>query len=130
MPTSDVNDTGSKNDKEKMQTSIIQLIDELVSYMNRTRSVLKLMILSSFILAPLCLMLTAVLIIHPFFMHRILFRFPHIGIFLLFFIGVSVILASIWLYIGLTEREFFSNWDNKYLRYKLSKNQLDKEVRK
>jgi hypothetical protein len=75
----------------------------------------------------LCLMLTAVFTLHPFFLHRILFMFPHLGIFLLFFIGVSVILSSIWLYMGLSERRFFSNWGDKYNRYKLLKSRLDKE---
>ena len=126
---SDTDSDNSTNGREKSQdkSSVIQLIDELVYHMNRTRDVFKLMILSSFILAPLCLMLTAVFTIHPFFLHRILFRFPHLGIFLLFFITVSVILASIWLYMGLSERSFFSDWNNKYNRYKLLKSRLDKE---
>src|SRR5215469_15077474 len=129
--SSDASDAESKdsNRTEKVQnkTSVVHLIDELVFHMNRTRGLFKLMILSSFILAPLCLMLTAVFTLHPFFLHRILFKFPHLGIFLLFFIGVSVILSSIWLYMGLSERTFFSNWNNKYNRYKLLKSRLDKE---
>jgi len=130
--SSDASDAESKdsNRTEKVQnkTSVVHLIDELVSHMNRTRGLFKLMILSSFILAPLCLMLTAVFTLHPFFLHRILFRFPHLGIFLLFFIGVSVILSSIWLYMGLSERIFFTQWENKYNRYKLLKSRLDKEL--
>ena len=129
MSSSDADSNNSTKDTEKIKnkTSVNQLIDELISHMNRARSVFKIMILSSFILASVCLMLTAVLIIHPFLMPRIMVRFPQIGIFLMFFIGVSVILASIWLYMGLSERRFFSNWDNKFIRYKLLKNQLDKE---
>ena len=130
--SSDASDAESKdsNRTEKVQnkTSVVHLIDELVSHMNRTRGLFKLMILSSFILAPLCLMLTAVFTLHPFFLHRILFKFPHLGIFLLFFIGVSVILSSIWLYMGLSERIFFTQWENKYNRYKLLKSRLDKEL--
>jgi hypothetical protein len=127
---SDPEPNNSTNGTEKVQnkSSVIQLIDELVSHMDRTRGVFKIMILSSFILAPLCLLLTAVFTIHPFLLHRILFKFPNLGIFLLFFIGVSVILASIWLYMGLSERSFFSNWENKYNRYKLLKRRLDKEL--
>jgi hypothetical protein len=60
--------------------------------------------------------------------YRILFRFPDIGVFLLFFIGVSIMLASMWLYIGLSEQRFFSNWDKKFSRYTSLKNQLDKEL--
>jgi hypothetical protein len=47
----------------------------------------------------------------------------------LFFIVVSVILASIWLYMGLSEQRFFFNWNSKFIRYKFLKNQLDKESR-
>jgi hypothetical protein len=128
---------GNKNDgdnsikdteKEHNKTSVVELLDALISHMNAVRSVFKVMILSSFILAPLSLMFAAVLVIHPFFIQRILFRFPDVGVFLLFFIGVSIMLASMWLYIGLSEQRFFSNWDKKFSRYTSLKNQLDKEL--
>jgi hypothetical protein len=115
-------------EKEHNKTSVVELLDALISHMNAIRSVFKVMILSSFILAPLSLMFAAVLVIHPFFIQRILFRFPDVGVFLLFFIGVSIMLASMWLYIGLSEQRFFSNWDKKFSRYTLLKNQLDKEL--
>jgi hypothetical protein len=129
MSTSTSNGNDANNSvKEKDKTSVVEVLDELIFHMNSTRTVFKIMILSSFILAPLSLMLAAVLVIHPFFMHRILFRFPDIGVFLLFFIGVSIMLASMWLYIGLSEQRFFSSWDKKFSRYTSLKNQLDKEL--
>jgi hypothetical protein len=115
-------------EKEHNKTSVVELLDALISHMNAIRSVFKVMILSSFILAPLSLMFAAVLVIHPFFIQRTLFRFPDVGVFLLFFIGVSIMLASTWLYIGLSEQRFFSNWDKKFRRYTSLKNQLDKEL--
>ncbi len=115
-------------EKEHNKTSVVELLDALISHMNAIRSVFKVMILSSFILAPLSLMFAPVLVIHPFFIQRILFRFPDVGVFLLFFIGVSIMLASMWLYIGLSEQRFFSNWDKKFSRYTSLKNQLDKEL--
>jgi hypothetical protein len=129
MASSDGNDNDSNNSiKDQNKTSVVELLDELISHMNTTRSVFKVMILSSFILAPLSLMLAAVFIIHPFFMNRILFRVPEVGFFLLLFIGVSIMLASMWLYIGLNEQRFFANWDKKFTRYTSLKNQLDKEL--
>lgn len=126
---SDDNDTNkSIKNTENEKTSIVELLDELISHMNATRNIFKVMILSSFILAPLSLMLASVFVIHPYFMHRILFRFPDIGIFLLFFIGVSIMLASMWLYIGLSEQRFFSNWDKRFGRFTSLKNQVDKEL--
>jgi len=115
-------------EKEHSKTSVVELLDALISHLNAIRSVFKVMILSSFILAPLSLMFAAVLVIHPFFIQRILFRFPDVGVFLLFFIGVSIMLASMWLYIGLSEQRFFSNWDKKFSRFTSLKNQLDKEL--
>jgi hypothetical protein len=119
--SSDNNNNDSDNtikdtEKDQNKTSVVELLDELISQMNTARSVFKVMIISSFILAPLSLMLAAVFVIHPFFMHRILFRIPEVGIFLLLFIGVSIMLASMWLFIGLSEQRFFSNWDKKYNR--------------
>jgi len=115
-------------EKEHNKTSVVELLDALISHMNAIRSVFKVMILSSFILAPLSLMFAAVLVIHPFFIQRILFRFPNVGVFLLFFIGVSIMLASMWLYIGLSEQRFFSNWDKKFSRFTSLKNQLNREL--
>ena len=124
----DSNNSINNTEKDQYETSVVELLDELISHMNTARSVFKVMIISSFILAPLSLMLAAVFVIHPFFMHRILFRIPEVGIFLLFFIGVSIMLASMWLYIGLSEQRFFSNWDKKFSSYMSLKNQLDKEL--
>jgi hypothetical protein len=124
----DADNSIKDTEKEHNKTSVVELLDALISHMNAIRSVFKVMILSSFILAPLSLMFAAVLVIHPFFIQRILFRFPDVGVFLLFFIGVSIMLASMWLYIGLSEQRFFSNWDKKFSRYTSLKNQLDKEL--
>jgi len=37
-------------------------------------------------------------------------------------------LASMWLYIGLSEHRFFSNWDKRFGRFTSLKNQVDKEL--
>jgi hypothetical protein len=71
MSASKSNDNDSNNsikdtEKDQNKTSVVELLDELVSHMNTARSVFKVMIISSFILAPLSLMLAAVFIIHLF----------------------------------------------------------------
>jgi hypothetical protein len=94
-------------EREQDKTSVPELLDELILHMNSVRSVFKVMILSSFILAPMSLILASIIVIHPFFMNRIMFRLPQVGVFLFIFIGVSVMLASMWLYIGFSEQRFF-----------------------
>jgi hypothetical protein len=117
-----------KDAHEENKVSAPELLDELIMHMNSMRNVFKVMILSAFILAPISLMLAGVLVIHPFFLHRIFFRFPEVGVFLLFFIGVSMMLASMWLYIGLSEQRFFSNWDKKFARFTSLRDKLDREL--
>lgn len=117
-----------KDAHEENKGSAPELLDELIMHMNSMRNVFKVMILSAFILAPISLMLAGVLVIHPFFLHRIFFRFPEVGVFLLFFIGVSMMLASMWLYIGLSEQRFFSNWDKKFARFTSLRDKLDREL--
>lgn len=117
-----------KDAHEENKVSAPELLDELILHMNSMRNVFKVMILSAFILAPISLMLAGVLVIHPFFLHRIFFRFPEVGVFLLFFIGVSMMLASMWLYIGLSEQRFFSNWDKKFARFTSLRDKLDREL--
>jgi hypothetical protein len=117
-----------KDAHEENKVSAPELLDELIMHMNSMRNVFKVMILSAFILAPISLMLAGVLVIHPFFLHRIFFRFPEVGVFLLFFIGVSMMLASMWLYIGLSEQRFFSNWDKKFARFTSLRDKLDREM--
>ena len=117
-----------KDAHEENKVSAPELLDELILHMNSMRNVFKVMILSAFILAPISLMLAGVLVIHPFFLHRIFFRFPEVGVFLLFFIGVSTMLASMWLYIGLSEQRFFSNWDKKFARFTSLRDKLDREL--
>lgn len=47
---------------------------------------------------------------------------------ILVFITISVILASIWLFIGLKEYRFFAKWNKKFSRYVSLRDKLDKEL--
>jgi hypothetical protein len=124
----DANKAKKETENEQDKTSVPELLDELILHMNSIRSVFKVMILSSFILAPMSLILAGIFVIHPFFINRIMFRLPEVGLFLLLFIGVTVMLASMWLYIGLSEQRFFSNWDKKFSKYMSLKKQVDREL--
>ena len=53
----DSNNSINNTEKDQYETSVVELLDELISHMNTARSVFKVMIISSFILAPLSLML-------------------------------------------------------------------------
>jgi hypothetical protein len=120
---SDNNNRSSNNN-----VTVFELLDELISHMNTTKNIFTLLILSSFILAPIALIVAGILVLHPFFLYRILYRLPAVGGILLLFISVSIMLASIWLFIGASEQRFFSQWNRKFSRYKSKRKQVDKEL--
>jgi cation transport ATPase len=122
------NSNRNNNSKNNNAITIFEVLDELISHMNTTKNIFTLLILSSFILAPIALIVAGIFIVHPFFLYRILFRVPAVGGLLLLFIGVSVMLASIWFFIGASEQRFFSQWSKKFDRYSSKKRQIDKEL--
>src|ERR671936_1557040 len=126
--TDNNNSNINNNSKNNNAITIFEVLDELISHMNTTKNIFTLLILSSFILAPIALIVAGIFIVHPFFLYRILFRVPAVGGLLLLFIGVSVMLASIWFFIGASEQRFFSQWSKKFDRYSSKKRQIDKEL--
>ena len=121
-------DTADNVRSTSKNVTVFELLDELISHMNTTKNIFTLLILSSFILAPIALIVAGIFVLHPFFLYRILFRLPTVGGILLLFISVSIMLASIWLYIGATEQRFFSQWNKKFSRYMSKRNQVDREL--
>lgn len=122
------NDNGSTDTNNINNVTIFELLDDLISHMNTTKNIFTLLILSSFILAPIALIVAGIFVLHPFFLYRILFRLPAVGAMLLLFISVSIMLASVWLFIGASEHRFFSHWNKKFNRYVSKRKQVDKEL--
>jgi hypothetical protein len=122
------NDNGSTDTNNINNVTVFELLDDLISHMNTTKNIFTLLILSSFILAPIALIVAGIFVLHPFFLYRILFRLPAVGGMLLLFIFVSIMLASVWLFIGASEQRFFSHWNKKFNRYVSKRKQVDKEL--
>ncbi len=112
----------------KRRESILEVLDELIFHLNNTKGIFTLLIISSVILAPIALILGGIFITFPRFMFFLLNKVPDVGIILLVYVIISIILSSIWLYIGIKEQRFFSKWNNKFRRYMSLKSQIDKEL--
>lgn len=210
---SDSADNTPPKDLEKRE-SVFKVLDDLISHMNTTRNVFVLLIASSFIIAPISLVMAAILLSPPPFVQTDVVRFvpvpanvavgplpsgpvltapgepfdtiiiepedrvpfvtgkrvenlttaPSYGttfvtdeprifkvatekprfIFIggppavnqpadmtniiLIFIGTAVILASIWLFIGVKEYRFFSKWNKRYGEYMSLQSQIEKKL--
>ena len=108
--------------------SIFEVLDELIFHMNTTRNIFTLLIASAFILAPAALILATVFIAHPRFMRVLMTRLPDLGFVILAYAVISIVLASIWLFIGIKEQRFFSRWNKRFSRFMSLKNQIDREL--
>ncbi|MGI0037080.1 MAG: hypothetical protein ACRD99_01820 [Nitrososphaera sp.] len=108
--------------------SISEVLDDLIYHLNTTRSTFTFMIISSFIIAPLSLIVAAVFIFHPRFLFFLLDRAPQAGAILIVFVTITVVLASVWLAIGIKERRFFASWNRRFSRFMSLKDKIDKEL--
>lgn len=108
--------------------SISEVLDDLIYHLNTTRSMFTFLIISSFIIAPLALIVAAVFTFHPRFLFFVLDRLPQVGAILIVFVAITVILAAVWLAIGIKERRFFASWDKRFSRFMSLKDKIDKEL--
>ena len=108
--------------------SIFEVLDELIFHLNTTKSMFTLLIVSSFILAPLALIVAAVITLHPAFLGVLLNRLPGVGTIIIAFIGITVVLSAVWLAIGIKERAFFSAWNSRFNRFISLKERMDREL--
>jgi hypothetical protein len=108
--------------------SISEVLDDLIYHLNTTRSMFTFLIISSFIIAPLALIVAAVFTFHPRFLFFVLDRLPQVGAILIVFVAITVILAAVWLAIGIKERRFFASWDKRFSKFMSLKDKIDKEL--
>jgi hypothetical protein len=86
------------------------------------------LIISSFILAPLAIIVAAIFAFNPRFLPFIIDRVPGVATIIIAFLTITVILASVWLTIGIKERAFFSAWNSRFSRFMSLKERIDKEL--
>jgi hypothetical protein len=113
---------------DRRRNNIFEVLDELIFHLNTTKSMFTFLIISSFILAPVALIVAAVISLHPAFLAVVMNRLPGIGMMIIAFIGITVILSAIWLAIGIKERTFFSAWNARFSRFVSLKERIDREL--
>jgi hypothetical protein len=113
---------------DRRRNNIFEVLDELIFHLNTTKSMFTFLIISSFMLAPVALIVAAVISLHPAFLAVVMNRLPGVGMMIIAFIGITVILSAIWLAIGIRERAFFSAWNARFNRFISLKERIDKEL--
>ncbi len=115
-------------EKKEKRDNIFEVLDDLIYHLNTTRNMFTFLIISSFILAPLSFIVAAVFVLYPRFLNILLQREPELGAIVILFIGISVVLAGVWLAIGIKERSFFSKWNKRFNRFMSLKERMDREL--
>jgi hypothetical protein len=115
-------------DSAERKESIFEVLDDLIYHLNTTKSTFTFMIISSFIIAPLALIVAGIFTFHPRFLFFLLERVPQVGAILIVFVAITVILASVWIAIGIKERSFFSSWNRRFGRFMSLKEKIDREL--
>ena len=64
---------------DRKRNSIFEVLDELIFHLNTTKSMFTFLIISSFILAPVALVVAAVISLHPAFLAVVMNRLPSVG---------------------------------------------------
>ena len=113
---------------DRRRDTIFDVLDELIFHLNTTKSMFTFLIISSFILAPVALIVAAVISLHPAFLAVVMNRLPGVGMIIIAFIAITVILSAIWLAIGIKERAFFSSWNTRFGRFISLKERIDREL--
>ncbi|NWG08955.1 MAG: hypothetical protein HXX80_01365 [Nitrososphaerales archaeon] len=121
---------GKNEEKAGERTSLLETIDDLIYHMNDARLTFIIMIVSSFIIAPIAIIVALVFAIHPALIRLMLIREPVFGIIFAIYIVFTVIASLIWLYVGLREHRFLSRWNERFKKYLSLKERIDRELQK
>jgi hypothetical protein len=113
---------------DRRKNNIFEVLDELIFHLNTTKSMFTFLIVSSFILAPLAIIVAAIFAFNPRFLPFIIDRVPGVATIVIAFIVIVVILASVWLAIGIKERAFFSAWNTRFSRFVSLRERIDREL--
>ena len=119
-----------KGEKTEERASLLETIDDLIFHMNDARMLFVILSISTFIIAPIAIIVAIAFALHPALIILLLKASPVFGIIFSIFIIFTVIVSLIWLYVGLKEYRFLSKWNERFKKYISLKERIDKELQK
>jgi hypothetical protein len=121
----------SSDDQEPLAESsrqdILTLLDGFIQQIQRIRRILLGMSISAIVLAPLAIMLSVYLLLHPSFF-AVLETENEFGLVLSVLLGAVIIISGIWLFTGIRQYYSMSQWKNRYEEYQREKEAIDKKI--
>jgi len=119
---------------DEEDVSLLRMIDDLIYRINSERIWFQIIVITSLAMAPISLLITLFFLLHPRLLLIVLgfgrFAGPSFGMLMLAYVIVNLVVASLWLAVGIREFRFFRKWDRRFRRYFSLKEKLDVELRK
>lgn len=107
--------------------NLLTQIDELIERVNSVRRVFLGMSFSAIILAPLSILLSAYLVLHPSF-YKLLDSEDGFGYVLTIFLGIVISISVTWLITGLRQHQALKSWNKRYTNYLTEKNRVEQVI--
>jgi len=122
----------TQNGQERGQEEggLLEMIDALILHINAERTWFNILVATSILAAPVSLFFTLFLLLHRRLLAFIFRVDPVLGAISLIYFGIIIIVASLWLAIGIKEYTFLSKWNSRFKQYFSLKERLDRELRK
>ncbi|MEM2226983.1 MAG: hypothetical protein QXW19_03275 [Candidatus Bathyarchaeia archaeon] len=119
---------------DEEDVSLLKMIDDLIYRINSERIWFQIILIVSLAMAPVSLLITLFFLLHPKLLFIVLgfgrFAGPSFGMLMLIYVIVNLVVASLWLAVGIREFKFFRKWDQRFRRYFSLKEKLDMELRR
>jgi uncharacterized membrane protein len=109
------NSNGKKNEDESSENNILRITDELVTQVDRTKKMVVIMIVAIVVAIPLSWHLA------PILTNSSASNFHLVGY-------VTILIAGIFLVLGVRQWLILSKWTNNYKRYKELQRKIDEKL--
>ena len=114
------------DDKTERQ-DILSLMDSFIEQVQQVRRILVGVSVSAIVLAPLAIVLSTYLVLHPSFF-AVLEIENEFGLILSVLLGAVIFISAIWLLTGIRQYRSMSAWKGRYSEYSRQKEEMDKKI--
>ena len=106
---------------------ILSILDSFIQHVHHIRKILLGVSVTAIILAPLAIVLSIYLLIHPSFF-AVLETENEFGLVLTVLLGAVIITSATWLFTGIRQYYSMSQWKNRYEEYRREKEAIDRKI--
>jgi len=107
--------------------NILSLMDGFIEQIQQIRKIMLGMSVSAMVLAPLAIVLSIYLLLHPSFF-AILEIENEFGLVLSILLGAVIVISGIWLATGIRQYRSINNWKKRHDEYAKEKEEIDKKI--